>query len=35
MGRRGDQNLSILPNGDIVMPETGEVLGSVLDLTGG
>ena len=35
MGRRGDENLAITPSGDIVMPETGEVLGNVLDLIGG
>ena len=35
MGRRGDENVTITPNGDIVMPETGEVLGNVLDLLGG
>ena len=35
MGRRGDQNVTITPDGDIVMPETGESLGSVFDLLGG
>lgn len=35
MGRRGDQDVAILSNGDIVMPENGEVLGNVLELLGG